>query len=208
MNMIRRLIEYQAELDTILYEGWGSGLAAKTFPALVTEILDGLTSNLETKSKGYKKQVLAAIFLMNNYYFGKFLLMLLFDSASSWRERGGVSEFVHVWSFLPVRRLTFLAIVHKQMKQIGLSKYAGYAIQDKFLKAWERQKIIYFEKWELYYQFTLLTPTNQTPTFLTKILLYLTQQLEDDFRYFTWHQLYHDDGRKSKVVIKIPARNG
>lgn len=119
MNMIRRLIEYQAELDTILYEGWGSGLAAKTFPALVTEILDGLTSNLETKSKGYKKQVLAAIFLMNNYYF-----------------------------------------VHKQMKQIGLSKYAGYAIQDKFLKAWERQKIIYFENWKTI--FDILLDTNFT----------------------------------------------
>ncbi|KAJ3179204.1 Exocyst complex component 7 [Irineochytrium annulatum] len=71
INIVRRLLDFESGVDMMLTYArtTASTLSPSTFPALVVDMLESLFATLDAKSKGYKKNTLAYIFLLNNYYY-------------------------------------------------------------------------------------------------------------------------------------------
>ncbi|ORY39008.1 hypothetical protein BCR33DRAFT_700153 [Rhizoclosmatium globosum] len=70
LNIVRRILEYETALNTMLLEGHGAAnLTATNIKALCKEFLTHLYANLESKAKVYKRSILGTVFLINNYHF-------------------------------------------------------------------------------------------------------------------------------------------
>ncbi|KAI9333874.1 Cullin repeat-like-containing domain protein [Obelidium mucronatum] len=71
LNIVRRLLEYEPAINTMLIEGHSAAnLTSNNLKSLCKEMLSLLFTSLENKSKGYKKGgILGCIFLINNYHY-------------------------------------------------------------------------------------------------------------------------------------------
>ncbi|KAJ3092877.1 Exocyst complex component 7 [Quaeritorhiza haematococci] len=74
LNTLKRLLDYTSTVDQMLADGWGvtAALPVTTFASFMSDVIEALTTNLESKAKGYtksKQPTLGVVFLLNNYHY-------------------------------------------------------------------------------------------------------------------------------------------
>ncbi|TPX35775.1 hypothetical protein SmJEL517_g01873 [Synchytrium microbalum] len=70
LTTLRRLLDYSQTVESLLNpHGDSANGQPEAMYKFFTEVLDALSSNLETKSKAYKKPMLSVVFLLNNYHY-------------------------------------------------------------------------------------------------------------------------------------------
>ncbi|KAL2915192.1 exocyst complex component exo70 [Polyrhizophydium stewartii] len=71
MNTLKRLLDFAPAMGRMIAESEGKpgAFPVSTFPEFVSKMIESLLTDLDIKSKGYKKPTLTTLFLLNNYHY-------------------------------------------------------------------------------------------------------------------------------------------
>ena len=71
INILKRSLEFSKQMGHLIASNKSKtgSFVITSFADFVSKIVEALLTDLETKSKGYKKPILANIFLLNNYHY-------------------------------------------------------------------------------------------------------------------------------------------
>ncbi|KAI8928584.1 Cullin repeat-like-containing domain protein [Entophlyctis helioformis] len=71
MNTLKRLLDFSHAMDHMIINSQGKtgSFPATSFPDFISKMVESLLTDLETKSKGYKRPTLTTLFLLNNYHY-------------------------------------------------------------------------------------------------------------------------------------------
>ncbi|KAJ8323269.1 exocyst complex component exo70 [Batrachochytrium dendrobatidis] len=71
INTLKRLLDFSLAMEHIIMSSQGNpgALPVTSFPEFVSKMIEALVTDLEIKSRGYKKSTLTTLFLLNNFHY-------------------------------------------------------------------------------------------------------------------------------------------
>eukprot|EP00842_Homolaphlyctis_polyrhiza_P006063 jgi/Hompol1/6458/HPOL_004987-RA len=122
MNTLKRLLDFSAAMEHMIvsYKGKQGAIPVASFPEFVSKMIESLLTDLELKSKGYKKATLTTLFLLNNYHY-------ILKAIKNCKLGEIVSaEVIDAIEKLIKKQLDIVTTLTKQQREVVKEKFRGF----------------------------------------------------------------------------------